>query len=381
MNGTVLIAGAGGIGRAVGLILATNKAMQVKIYIGDADANQLKSAAEWIREGAGEGSNIAEVLMMKGDTSPDMVRALQKSDILLDCLPGSFAPLMASYAMEHELHYVNLTEYVKETNEIKHLAASAKTGFVLQTGLAPGYINILANKLYKDFQRDFGTDQLEEMTMKVGALSQYAKAPFHYAFTWSPIGVATEYVKDAVVVRNFEKVLVPALSGRNLITIDGTVYEDNYTSGGAANLPEAFAGKVKNLDYKTLRYPGHYQWVEETLHELPMSVNRIQGLFDIMISNIPTVEDDVVVIYASVTGKGPQGMLRSYERGIKIYPSNVGTKTLRAIQTSTAAPMCEMAYYLLCRQAKSGIIYQSDIDPDSFLNGPYVSEIYGKIIH
>jgi saccharopine dehydrogenase-like NADP-dependent oxidoreductase len=381
MNGTVLITGAGGIGRAVALILATNKAMQVKIYIGDADENQLKSAGDWIRAGAGSDANITEVLMSKGEDSPDMLKALQKADILLDCLPGSLAPKMAGYAVEHELHYVNLTEYVKETAEIEKLAANAKTGFVLQTGLAPGYINILAHKLYQDFQRDFETDELDEMQMKVGALSQYAKAPFHYAFTWSPIGVATEYVKDAIVVRNFEKVLIPALSGRNLITIGGTVYEDNFTSGGAANLPEAFAGKVKNLDYKTLRYPGHYQWVEETLHEIPMSENRIQRLFDIMLASIPTVEDDVVVIYASVTGKGPQGMLRSYERGIKIYPSKVGTKTLRAIQTSTAAPMCEMAYFLLSGKGKSGIIYQTDIDPDIFLNGPYVSAIYGEFIH
>lgn len=379
MNGTVFIAGAGGIGRAVGLILSTNKAMQVSIYLGDAEESTLRSAIHWIEKGAENGANITGILMSKDGLSPEMVNALQQADILLDCLPGAFAPLMASYAVENDLHYVNLTEYVKETEEIERIAANANTGFVLQTGLAPGYINILAHKLYRDFQRDFDTDQLEQMEMKVGALSQYAKAPFHYAFTWSPIGVATEYVKDAIVVSNYEKVLVPALSGRNLITIDGTVYEDNYTSGGAANLPEAFAGKVKNLHYKTLRYPGHYQWVEKTLNELPDSTDRIKGLFDIMMSTIPAVEDDVVVIYASVTGKGPDGMLHSYEQGIKIYPSKIGRNTLRAIQTSTAAPMCEMAYFLLGGKGKKGIIYQSEIDPDVFLNGPYVSSIYGKL--
>ena len=132
-------------------------------------------------------------------------------------------------------------------------------------------------------------------------------------------------MKDAIVVRDHQKTLIPALSGRNLITIDGTVYEDNFTSGGAANLPDIYADKIKDLDYKTLRYPGHYQWVEETLHEIPMQEDKIQRLFDIMLETIPMVEDDVVVVYASVTGKDKNGVLRCYEKGLKIYPSMVGT--------------------------------------------------------
>lgn len=380
MKGKVLITGAGGIGRAVALILATNPAMDAKIFLGDANESQLEQAEQWIREGASNKIDLVMVKMTRGETSEEMQHALEQADILLDCLPGSLAPKMASYAIQNGLHYANLTEYVKETSEIETIAANAETGFVLQTGLAPGYINILANKLYRDFQRDFQTDVLLKMQMKVGALSQHARSPFHYAFTWSPIGVATEYVKDAIVVRDHQKTLIPALSGRNLITIDGTVYEDNFTSGGAANLPDIYADKIKDLDYKTLRYPGHYQWVEETLHEIPMQEDKIQRLFDIMLETIPMVEDDVVVVYASVTGKDKNGVLRCYEKGLKIYPSMVGTKKLRAIQTTTAAPLCEIAYRLLKHKHK-GIIYQSDIEPDSFLNGPYVSEIYGKMEH
>ena len=225
--------------------------------------------------------------------------------------------------------------------------------------------------------RDFGDDNLEKMQMKVGALSKNALAPTHYAFTWSPIGVATEYVKDAIVVRNNQRILVPALSGRNLITIDGVVYEDNFTSGGAANLPSALAHKIKSIDYKTLRYPGHYKWVEKTLNKLPISENRIEKLFHIMLDKIPVVNDDVVIIYASVMGKDGDGFLRSYEKSLKILPMKIGDQTLRAIQSTTASALCEMAFYLLT-QNKSGVIYQTDIDKDAFLNGPFVSSVYGK---
>ncbi|MBO6515683.1 MAG: saccharopine dehydrogenase NADP-binding domain-containing protein [Bacteroidia bacterium] len=371
VKGNIFIAGAGGIGRAAALLLETNEAMDATVFIGDISTSQLDSAIEWIASAFGT-TNVTPVNM----TDDSLSGVFDQCDVLLDCLPGSLAPKMAQYSIDHNMHYANLTEYVSETEQISALAKNASTGFVLQTGLAPGYINVLALRLYEEFKQDHNTDKLDSMQMKVGALSKNATSPHHYAFTWSPIGVATEYVKDAIVVRNNQRQLFPALSGRGLITIDGTVYEDNYTSGGAANLPSAFADKITNIDYKTLRYPGHYQWVEKTLSEIPISENRAKKLFDIMLETIPVVDDDVVIIYASVTGKDSNGFLRNHEKSLKVTPMKIGNAKLRAIQSTTAAPLCEMAYWLL-KSKSSGVIYQTDIDTESFLNGPYVSMVYG----
>ena len=375
IDGTIFIAGAGGIGRAAALLLETNKSLNARIIIGDIHNEQLVDSLDWIKKG--NPTTQVETFEMSTSSDDKLKEVLTQCDVLLDCLPGSFAPKMARLALERNAHYANLTEYVKETEEIAALAKDARTGFVLQTGLAPGYINILALKLYDNFVRDFGGNQVKKMQMKVGALSKNALAPHHYAFTWSPVGVATEYVKDAIIVRNNKRVLVPALSGRNLITIDGIVYEDNFTSGGAANIPAALADKITNIHYKTLRYPGHYKWVEKTLNKLPISENRIDKLTQIMLDKIPIVDEDVVIIYASVMGKDNQGFLRSYEKSLKILPMQIGNQTLRAIQSTTASALCEMAYYLLT-QEKSGVIYQTDIDKEAFLNGPFVSSVYGS---
>ncbi len=375
IDGTIFIAGAGGIGRAAALLLETNKSLNARIIIGDIHNEQLVDSLDWIKKG--NPTTQVETFEMSTSSDDKLKEVLTQCDVLLDCLPGSFAPKMARLALERNAHYANLTEYVKETEEIAALAKDARTGFVLQTGLAPGYINILALKLYDNFVRDFGGNQVKKMQMKVGALSKNALAPHHYAFTWSPIGVATEYVKDAIIVRNNKRILVPALSGRNLITIDGIVYEDNFTSGGAANLPSALEDKITNIHYKTLRYPGHYKWVEKTLSKLPISENRIDKLTQIMLDKIPIVDEDVVIIYASVMGKDNQGFLRSYEKSLKILPMKIGNQTLRAIQSTTASALCEMAYYLLSQQ-KSGVIYQTDIDKEAFLNGPFVSSVYGS---
>jgi hypothetical protein len=95
------------------------------------------------------------------------------------------------------------------------------------------------------------------------------------------------------------------------------------------------------------------------------------------LEKIPVVDDDIVIIYASVCGKDNHGFVRCYEKSLKIKPLKIGSQTLRAIQTTTASALCEMAYYLLTKN-KKGVIYQTDIDVDSFLNGPFVSSVYGK---
>lgn len=373
----IVIAGAGGIGRAVGLILAEQKDFSCDIFIGDVNPDAANSAVQWIREGLTHQENIQPFVMPRSGANPEMTGVFEKGDIVLDCLPGSQAPRLAQLARKHQMHYANLTEYVKETNEVIEIARGAETGFVLQTGLAPGFINVLANKLYQGFCKDYGVDQVDQIKMKVGALTRHAEAPHFYGFTWSPVGVATEYLKDALVVRDYKTSKVPALSACETIIIDDVTYEDNLTSGGAADLPQALQGKVRNLDYKTLRYPGHYQWVKDQVAAIPEGENQVGELQKVMQTVIPAVEDDVVIVYASVQGKDHQGVLRAVQQSYRIEPMLVGKKTLRAIQTTTAAPLAESARMLLTGKWQ-GVVFQSMIDPLEFMNGPFVAAVYGS---
>ena len=373
----ILIAGAGGIGKAAGLILADNKSIDCTIHIGDRYLTQAEKAADLINYNSRGNSSNAFLIPEEG-LSDDMKVVLEKADIILDCLPGAQAPRLTQYAKDYKCHYANLTEYVKETDMVTEIAKDAETGFILQTGLAPGYINIIAHHLYKKFAKQHGVEVVDNIDMKVGALSKHARAPYFYAFTWSPIGVATEYIKDAVVVEDFKTSKIPSLSATKKIIIDGIEYEDDFTSGGAADLPKALEGKVKNLNYKTLRFPGHYKWAKSVIENTPADVDPVENLNKLMLDTIPAVEDDVVVVFASVKGKDKNGVLRAIEKSIHVYPSKIGKITLRAIQTTTAAPLCEAALILLNGKHK-GAVFQSQIDTDTFLNGPIVSNIYGKI--
>tara|TARA_R110001583_G_scaffold4351_1_gene25157 strand:+ start:1334 stop:2476 length:1143 start_codon:yes stop_codon:yes gene_type:complete len=375
---TIIIAGAGGIAEAVALLLAEWSMVTPTIFIGNRTLSKAKKIAKWIEDGTSKPCSINTFHLSENEITNEMKEIFHQGAIILDCLPGHLAPKMAQFAKDFQMHYANLTEYVAETEQIKALAKNAETGFVLQTGLAPGYINVLANGLFQQFCTDFEVTKVNKLELKVGALTKHAIKPHYYGFTWSPIGVATEYIKDTVVLQNFKKTIAPSLSERATILINGISYEDDLTSGGVADLPDALLGKVHTLNYKTLRYPGHYQWVQEQLSNLGNTPNAINYLQQKMEAIIPHIEDDQIVLYAAVEGKDKLGKLCRREVYKHIFPQKIGKYTLRAIQTTTAVPLIQSAKLLLENNLK-GVILQSQIDAKLFLNGKFIIPVYGII--
>ena len=341
MSKRILIAGSGGIGRAVGLLLRELGELDVELIFGDADPQQVASAVEF----AGGGDSVG--IPFNGST-PELDRALASADLVLDCLPGGQATRVAAWALEHGCHYANL---------------------------APGFVNVLGNKLFQDFTRRFGVDKVDVLKMRVGALTRNAEAPHFYGFTWSPIGVATEYVRNAVVVRDWNRTSLDSLAEVQRLLIDGVPYEEATTSGGAADMPTALSGRVRHLDYKTLRYPGHWAWVRRQLDAIGEVPDRVAQLQDRMLSAIPQMQDDIVVIYAACEGRTPSGR-RRLDAAYKVFPMELGGQRLRAIQSTTAAGLAECARILLTEDVR-GALLQSQLGCEDYLNGPYCSAVYG----
>lgn len=374
MTKKIFIAGSGGIGEAAALLLREWCEFETEIYLGDISERNLQNAKNFVLENSDKKSKV-ETVLMTDEINDSMKSAFEGCNVLLDCSPGGQAPKMAQFAKNFKMHYANLTEYVAETDKIMQLAQNAETGFVLQTGLAPGFINVLAMSLYKQFVEKYENEKVERIGMKVGALTAHAHEPHFYGFTWSPIGVATEYVKNSRVIRNYKITERPALSSRETIVIGARTYEADLTSGGAADLPDFFVGKAKALDYKTLRYVGHYDWVESVVRKLPKDENLPNRLQDKMLEAVPSVEDDLVLVHSSVDGFDVNGRRRMIEKAFYVQPLEINGKKIRAIQTTTATPLLQSAMMLLTDKYK-GIILQSQIEPTEFMNGNFVSRIY-----
>jgi saccharopine dehydrogenase-like NADP-dependent oxidoreductase len=169
---------------------------------------------------------------------------------------------------------------------------------------------------------------------------------------------------------------VAPLEGLEEFSLDGVTYEAFNTSGGLGTLCDTLEGKVRTLDYRTIRYPGHAVIMRALLNDLRLR-DRRDVLKDILENAVPTTLQDVVIIFVTVSGhKGANLVQETYAN--KIYSRDVEGKTLTAIQITTAAAICTMLDLLAAGQIRQrGFVRQEDVSLKMFLENQF-GRIYAK---
>ena len=374
---TIIIVGSGGIGRACGLILSSHfKEDRMKLVMADIDQDQCMESLSWIKRGLGNDNTQIEVMLIDDESLKNWNPS---GDILLDCSPGANCLAVAEVAVRNQMHYANLTENVPETKKIIKLVKGNPKGFVLQTGVAPGFINVYTKKLVHSFEKNHPDIPIEKVKMRVGALSICASSPSYYAFTWSPAGVSTEYLNDAEVLKVGKVQFIKPLSDREELYIEGELFEADLTSGGSSDLPDYYQHRIKNLEYKSLRYPGHFSWIEQLKKKLGKNLNA-EALKMEMLNEIPFQESDRVVMYASVAGRNKLGYWIENNKCLEVRPQKYNSVMMSAIQRTTASALAQSAE-LLMQGNMQGPILQSGIPTDEFLTGNFVEEHYGTFFN
>ena len=112
------------------------------------------------------------------------------------------------------------------------------------------------------------------MRLRVGALPQNPTGLMGYAFNWSPEGVVNEYLNDCEVIEDGVRKMVSSMEWIETVYVEGVMLEAFTTSGGLGTICETFHGKVANVDYKSMRYPGHMRLMNFFFHELLMRERR-----------------------------------------------------------------------------------------------------------
>ncbi|HEY1394005.1 MAG TPA: saccharopine dehydrogenase family protein [Methylibium sp.] len=295
--------------------------------------------------------------------------ALKGRYAVLSALPYMLTLKVAQAARELGVHYLDLTEDVAATRGIRELAQGANTAFMPQCGLAPGFISIVAHDLARRFET------LDSVRMRVGALPAYPSNALNYNLTWSTEGVINEYCEPCEAIVDGKPTEVPALEEREEFSLDGVLYEAFNTSGGLGTLCETLAGKVRTLNYRTIRYPGHAAIMKALLNDLRLR-DRRELLKDILENAVPATMQDVVIVFVTVSGiradeSGQKRFLQdTYAR--KIY-SHVLHGTMRsAIQITTASSLCSMLDLLAQgKLPQRGFVMQEDLALADFLGNRF----------
>lgn len=291
---------------------------------------------------------------------------LKKNKItaVLSSLPFYCNVPIAKAAAECNVHYFDLTEDVETTKTVLEVSRQATSAFVPQCGLAPGFISIVANELMQHFPT------LDTVKMRVGALPTNISNALQYSLTWSTDGLINEYGNSCQAVEQGKHVELLPLEGLEEIKIDGLTYEAFNTSGGIGSLVNTYRGKVKNLSYKTIRYPGHCSKMRFLMNDLRLNEDR-ETLKRIFENAIPKTHQDVVLVYVSVTGhQDNQYIEHNYVK--KFYPKILGGHCWSAIQLTTASGICTALDLVLNNPKKySGFVLQEQFAFDDVLKNQF----------
>jgi len=262
--------------------------------------------------------------------APALREALRGVDAVITCLPYDRNIDVAEAAAAVGCHYFDLTEDVPTTRRVIELAAATPgVAFVPQCGLAPGLIGIVGASLAAGF------DTIRSIELKVGALPQNPTGLLGYAFNWSAEGVVNEYLNDCEVLRSGRRQMVPAMDEKERVFIGGIELEAALTSGGLGTMCQTFEGRVQRLDYKTLRYPGHFRQMHFLFDELGLR-DRREEVGRVLVEAKPPVNDDIVYLHAAVEGvKDGQPFRENHVRGY--LPLEIDGRMWRAISWTTAS--------------------------------------------
>jgi lysine 6-dehydrogenase len=220
---------------------------------------------------------------------------------------------LARAAIEAGTHFCDLggnNDVVDAELALDAEARAKGVNIIPDCGLAPGMVAVLAAHGALEFEK------LDSIHIRVGGLPQNPKPPLDYQLVFSVEGLINEYIEPARVIRDGKVVTVESMTEIESLSFPAPFesMEAFQTSGGTSTLVETFLGKVRELDYKTIRYPGHCAKFK-TMIDLGLcsstpigvdgsSVKPRRVLGELLVKNLPHDEPDVVLVRVEFEGDG-----------------------------------------------------------------------------
>lgn len=252
MKKTYAILGAGMQGTAAAFDLA-KFADPHQVKLGDVSLDQAKKSANRVDHLVG--SEVCHPFQVDALDPKSLGEFLKDVDVLVSCVPYWMHPKIAEVAISTKTSMVDLggnTEITMHTLALDDQAKAANVSLIPDCGLAPGLVNSLGLYLIEKM------DTTDSIKLYCGVLPQNPKPPFNYKLTFNVEGLVTEYDYQAVVLREGGIAMVDTLSELESLTIDELGEMEAFTtSGGTSTAPYTLEGKIRNYEYKTIRFPGH----------------------------------------------------------------------------------------------------------------------------
>ncbi len=301
----ILVLGAGRMGLGAVFDLAHNSPGVEAVTVADFDFERAEQVAKTV--------NSEKVTAHQIDVSnvSEVVELMRAHDSAISCVNYWYNAELSKAAIATATNFCDLggnNYIVDEQLALDEEAKAAGINIIPDCGLAPGMVSVLAMHGAKRF------DETQEIHIRVGGLPQNPKPPLDYQLVFSVEGLINEYIETARVIRDGRIAEVASMTEiENLSFDDFPPLEAFQTSGGTSTLPDTFLGRIKELDYKTIRYAGHCEKFK-TMIDLGLcsseeivvdyqKINPRKVFGELLTQNLPADEPDYVLIRLEFVGK------------------------------------------------------------------------------
>ena len=245
----ILVLGAGRMGHGAAFDLIHNSPGVERVTVADFDLQKAGAVAEAV------GTSRINAHQIDASDYAAVVDLMRGHESVISCVNYWYNLALSKAAIETGANFCDLggnNYIVDEQLALDAEAKAAGVNIIPDCGLAPGMVSLLAMHGAAKF------DEIEEIHIRVGGLPQNPQPPLNYQLVFSVEGLINEYIETARVIRDGQLKTIESMTEIESLSFDGfPPLEAFQTSGGTSTLPDTFLGKIRELDYKTIRYAGH----------------------------------------------------------------------------------------------------------------------------
>ena len=295
----IIVLGAGMVGSA----MAADLSKKHSVTLADLSIQRL----EHIKQ---KHQNI-NILQVDVCDKTKLQSALTAFDFVVCAVPGFLGFETIKTVIEAGKNVVDISFFPENALELDALAKAKGVTAIVDCGVAPGMHNIILGHYNEKLK-------LTDFETLVGGLPKVKKWPFNYKAPFSPIDVIEEYTRPARYVENGNIIVREALTDCELIEFDKVGTLESFNSDGLRSILFTMP-HIKNMKEKTLRYPGHVEYVRVLKDSGFFSENKIMvngteisplDFTSKILFNewkLGETEEELTVMRVSLKGKNPKG--------------------------------------------------------------------------
>jgi saccharopine dehydrogenase-like NADP-dependent oxidoreductase len=235
----IIILGAGMIGSAIAFDLSS----QYNVTAVDVDKKKLTKLKKQYR-----------INIIQGDISNKKIlkKIVKNFDLVICAVPSFMGFITLKKIIEEKKNVVDISFFMEDPFKLDKLARQNDVTAVVDCGIAPGLSNIVLGHHNSKMN-------IEYFECLVGGLPVERKPPFQYKAPFSPADVIEEYTRPARIVEKGKVIVKPALSEIESVNIKHAGTLESFNTDGLRTLIKTM--KIPNMKEKTLRYPGHINFI------------------------------------------------------------------------------------------------------------------------